>query len=103
MVSGRFGQEASNCPSGFEGQYFLQCHDGEVIPKHNSPSFEAFGALNKLPGSCRATCDTAGSLWVDGGAVEVSHGKIIEGGRVKVLCPTGSAGQGVYLACAFGE
>ena len=39
---------------------------------------------------------------MDGGGVEVSHGKIIEGGRVKVLCPTGSAGQGVYLACEGG-
>ena len=25
---------------------------------------------------------------------QVSHGKIIEGGKVKVVCPTGSAGQG---------
>lgn len=30
---------------------------------------------------------------------QVSHGKIIEGGKVKVVCPTGSAGQGVYLSC----
>ncbi|CAK9041728.1 unnamed protein product [Durusdinium trenchii] len=80
--------EPSSCPSGFEGQYFLQCQDGEVIPKHNS--------------SCRATCDAVGSLWVDDGRVEVSHGKIIEGGKVKVVCPTGSAGQGVHLACEDG-
>ena len=30
---------------------------------------------------------------------QVSHGKIIEGGKVKVVCPTHSAGQGVYLSC----
>lgn len=80
--------EASNCPAGFEGQYFLQCEDGEVIQRHNS--------------TCAATCDSAGSLWVDDGAVEVSHGKIIEGGKVKVVCPAGSAGQGVYLSCEDG-
>lgn len=76
------------CPSGFEGSYFLQCEDGSMIAKHNS--------------SCRATCTSAGSLWVDEGRVEVSHGKIIEGGKVKVLCPSGSAGEGVDLSCEGG-
>ena len=37
------------------------CQDGEVITKHNS--------------SCTATCDSAGSLWVDDGAVEVRKSK----------------------------
>eukprot|EP00435_Cladocopium_sp_Y103_P070899 s320_g36.t1 len=78
----------NDCPQGFEGSYFLQCEDGSMIAKHNS--------------SCRATCSSAGSLWVDEGRVEVSHGKIIEGGKVKVLCPTGSAGQGVDLSCEGG-
>lgn len=81
--------EPSSCPEGFEGQYFLQCQDGTVVQKHGEFS-------------CRATCDTAGSLWVDDGAVEVSHGKMIEGGTVKVVCPKGSAGQGVYLSCEGG-
>lgn len=80
--------EASTCPDGFEGQYFLQCQDGEVITMYNS--------------SCTASCDSAGSLWVDDGAVEVSHGKIIEGGKLKVVCPAGSAGEGVYLSCEDG-
>lgn len=39
---------------------------------------------------------------MDDGALEVSHGKIIEGGKVKVVCPAGSAGQGVYLSCTKG-
>ncbi|CAE6959311.1 Lrp4 [Symbiodinium natans] len=81
--------EPSSCPEGFEGQYFLQCQDGSVVQKHGEFS-------------CRATCDTTGSLWVDDGAVEVSHGKMIEGGTVKVVCPKGSAGQGVYLSCDGG-
>lgn len=103
--------------------------DGEVVTRHNS--------------TCTPTCDSAGSLWVDDGAVEVrylklfcfvilllatyfsmifmnvispkedafffktiwfipwkpssfqvSHGKIIEGGKLKVVCPAGSAGEG---------
>lgn len=80
--------EESSCPDGFEGQYFLQCEDGEVVTRHNS--------------TCTPTCDSAGSLWVDDGAVEVSHGKIIEGGKLKVVCPAGSAGEGVYLSCEDG-
>ena len=39
-----------------QGSYFLQCEDGSMIAKHNS--------------SCRATCTSAGSLWVDEGRVE---------------------------------
>jgi len=76
------------CPKGFEGSYFLQCEDGTMIANHNS--------------SCRATCTSGGSLWVDEGRVEVSHGKIIEGGKVKVHCPAGSAGEGVDLSCEGG-
>ncbi|CAE8633195.1 unnamed protein product, partial [Polarella glacialis] len=43
------------CPSGFQGNFLFLCQDGQVVLTHNS--------------SCRATC-SAGSLWVDGGAVE---------------------------------
>ena len=39
---------------------------------------------------------------MDDGRIEVSHGKIIEGGKVKVVCPKRSAGQGVYLSCEGG-
>ena len=39
---------------------------------------------------------------MDDGRVKVDHGKIIEGGKVKVVCPTGSAGEGVYLSCEGG-
>ena len=34
--------EPSSCPAGFEGQYFLQCQDGEVIQKHNSSCASPF-------------------------------------------------------------
>jgi len=79
--------DARSCPQGFQGQYFLLCQDGAVVSLHN--------------GTCRATC-SAGSFWVDGGAVQVSHGSIIEGGSLRVVCPTGSAGDGVYLSCSGG-
>ena len=39
-----------------QGSYFLQCEDGTMIANHNS--------------SCRATCTSGGSLWVDEGRVE---------------------------------
>eukprot|EP00441_Pelagodinium_beii_P009057 CAMPEP_0197704182 /NCGR_PEP_ID=MMETSP1338-20131121/125809_1 /TAXON_ID=43686 ORGANISM="Pelagodinium beii, Strain RCC1491" /NCGR_SAMPLE_ID=MMETSP1338 /ASSEMBLY_ACC=CAM_ASM_000754 /LENGTH=960 /DNA_ID=CAMNT_0043288081 /DNA_START=193 /DNA_END=3076 /DNA_ORIENTATION=- len=79
--------DTSSCPQGFQGQYFLLCQDGNIVSLHN--------------GTCQATCD-AGSLWVDGGAVEVLHGSIIEGSSLRVVCPTGSAGDGVYLSCTGG-
>eukprot|EP00441_Pelagodinium_beii_P026137 CAMPEP_0197657186 /NCGR_PEP_ID=MMETSP1338-20131121/44471_1 /TAXON_ID=43686 ORGANISM="Pelagodinium beii, Strain RCC1491" /NCGR_SAMPLE_ID=MMETSP1338 /ASSEMBLY_ACC=CAM_ASM_000754 /LENGTH=949 /DNA_ID=CAMNT_0043233501 /DNA_START=174 /DNA_END=3024 /DNA_ORIENTATION=- len=79
--------EASACPQGFQGQYSLFCKDGEILSLHN--------------GTCQATCE-AGSFWVDGGAVEVLHGSIIEGSSLRVVCPAGSAGDGVYLSCSGG-
>jgi len=81
-------ENQSACPAGFEGRYSLRCDDGFLVAGSDE--------------SCQAMCDAAGSLWVDGGQVKVSHGKIIEGGKVKVVCPTGSAGQGVYLSCEGG-
>eukprot|EP00933_Yihiella_yeosuensis_P004325 TRINITY_DN1086_c0_g1_i1.p1 TRINITY_DN1086_c0_g1~~TRINITY_DN1086_c0_g1_i1.p1 ORF type:complete len:1023 (+),score=164.48 TRINITY_DN1086_c0_g1_i1:102-3170(+) len=75
------------CGFGFEGYWVLQCQDGELVPQHNT--------------SCRATC-RAGKVWVDGGDIEVSHGSLEEGGNLKVVCPSGSSGPGVRLACQGG-
>ena len=34
---------------------------------------------------------------------QVSHGKIIEGGKLKVVCPAGSAGEGTWGGDVKGE
>jgi len=73
-----------SCPAGFNGSFALQCTDGTV---------------SILSGSCLAPC-TAGRIWVDEGRVEISHTPIHEGFTpLRVRCPAGSAGDGVFLAC----
>mmetsp|Transcript_65296 Transcript_65296/g.181110 ORF Transcript_65296/g.181110 Transcript_65296/m.181110 type:complete len:540 (-) Transcript_65296:151-1770(-) len=74
-----------SCPVGFNGTFGLRCLNGKV-------------SLVK-GGVCRASC-TAGMIWVDDGRVDIAYTRIQEGFPLLVRCPTGSAGQGVNLACA---
>mmetsp|Transcript_1155 Transcript_1155/g.2854 ORF Transcript_1155/g.2854 Transcript_1155/m.2854 type:complete len:978 (+) Transcript_1155:55-2988(+) len=72
------------CPSGFIGTgYDLECNDSKI---------------EVLNGTCLPWCN-AGHIWVDNGAVSVSHSAIRAGLTLKVICPQGSAGEGVELAC----
>lgn len=80
------GQSNGQCPTSFEGTYVLACLDGVVATQS---------------GTCRATCD-AGSFWVDRGNVQLWHPTMLSSYTARVVCPSGSAGEGVYIQCDGG-